>query len=238
MVLAHGGEGTRIHWWQQVAAFRRHFRCVTFDARGFGASPWGDVPASPHVQRDDLRGLLDHLGVDRAVLVGHSMGGQAVSTLAQEDPGRVRGLVMSATVFGFATAALGEWAAGMLEKIPAGFEVMDHLVTARFAERRPDLFYLYEALHRLNGRVRGPVGLQAYEGWRDQAVVDYRDFPVPTLFLVGTGDELQVPPLVRATAAAVGGSRLVEIQDAGHSIYAEQTEVYNRAILDFCAGLP
>ena len=41
LVFAHGGEGTRLHWWAQVAALQHRFRCVTYDARGFGQSTVG-----------------------------------------------------------------------------------------------------------------------------------------------------------------------------------------------------
>ena len=75
----------------------------------------------------------------------------------------------------------------------------------------------------------------AYESWRDQAVGDYRDFSVPTLFIVGTEDGLTLPWLMRATAEAVGGSTLVEIEGAGHSPYAEQTEIYNDVLERFLA---
>jgi pimeloyl-ACP methyl ester carboxylesterase len=233
LVFAHGGEGTRLHWWAQVAALRDHFRCVTYDARGFGQSTVGDVPDTDNLHRDDLVALLDHLSIDRAHLVGQSMGGLAVSGVAIATPSRVGRLVMSDTPFNFATNALAEWSVLMMEKITNGFDVLEHLFAPGFDQRRPDLFYLYRALSRLNPVRTGPRGLDAYEAWRDQQVVDYRDFPVPTLFIVGTEYELTLPWLMRATADAVGGSTFVEIEGAGHSPYAEQTDVYNRIVEDF-----
>jgi pimeloyl-ACP methyl ester carboxylesterase len=233
LVFAHGGEGTRLHWWAQVAALRERFRCVTYDARGFGQSSVGDVPASDNLHRDDLLALLDHLEIERAHLVGQSMGGLAVSGVAFSIPGRVDRLVMSDTPFNFATSALAEWSVSMIEKITNGFDVLEHLFAPGFDRRCPDLAYLYRALSRLNPVRDGPRGLEAYEAWRDQPVVDYRDFPVPTLFIVGTEDELTLPWLMRATAAAVGGSTLIEIDGAGHSPYAEQTAIYNDVLERF-----
>jgi len=66
IVFAHGGEGTRLHWWQQVAYFAARYRCVTFDARGFGSSPAGTAGPSENLMRDDLLAILDHLGPDMA----------------------------------------------------------------------------------------------------------------------------------------------------------------------------
>ena len=234
MVLAHGGEGTRIHWWQQVARLRNDFRCVVYDARGFGQSPAGRFPASANVYADDLVGLLDHLGVEQANLVGHSMGGLAVSGVGQQHPERARRLVMSDSPFNFATAALSEWSAQMLTKLADGFDVMAHLYSPGFAERAPDLAYVYQALNRLNPRLEGPTGVEVYQAWRDQPLGDYRGFEVQTLFIVGTEDELTLPPLMKATAEAVHDSKLVEIDGAGHSGYAERADLFNEAVLDFC----
>jgi pimeloyl-ACP methyl ester carboxylesterase len=233
LVFAHGGEGTRLHWWAQVAAFRHRFRCVTYDARGFGQSAAGTLPETDNLHRDDLLALLDHLAIERAHLIGQSMGGLAVSGVAISAPSRVDRLVMSDTPFNFATSALADWSVLMMDKITNGFDVLDHLFAPGFDERRPDLAYLYRALSRLNPVRTGPRGLEAYEAWRDQPVIDYRDFPVPTLFVVGTEDELTLPWLMRATADAVGGSTLVEIDGAGHSPYAEQTEIYNEVLSRF-----
>ena len=234
MVLAHGGEGTRIHWWQQVALFRNEFRCVVYDARGFGQSPMGRLPAGANVYADDLLGLLDHLGIVEANLVGHSMGGLAVSGVAQQHPHRVRRLVMSDSPFNFATPALSEWSAQMLTKLANGFDVMANLYSPGFAERAPNLAYVYQALNRLNPRLEGPTGVEVYEAWRDQPEGDYRNFAVPTLFIVGTEDQLTLPPLMQATSEAVHDSQLLQIDGAGHSGYAERADVFNEAVLDFC----
>jgi 3-oxoadipate enol-lactonase len=236
VVFAHGGEGTHLHWWAQVAALRDAYRCVTYDARGFGASPFGEVPDTDNVHRDDLLGLLDHLGIERAHLVGHSMGGLAVSGVAQRHPERVDRLVMSDTPFGFATAALSEWSALMIERITNGFEVLEHLYAPDFDERAPVHACLYRALGRLNPPRRGPKGIEVYEAWRDQAPVDHSAFPVPTLFIVGSEDELTFPWLIRATADAVGGSSFLQIEGAGHSGYAERPDVFNDAVRRFLAG--
>ena len=233
VVFAHGGEGTRLHWWAQVAALQHRFRCVTYDARGFGQSAFGQAPPSDNLHRDDLLALMDHLAIGRAHLVGQSMGGLAVSGVAIQAPDRVARLVMSDTPFNFATSALAEWSTLMIEKITNGFAVLDHLFAPDFDRRCPDLSYLYRALSRLNPVRDGPQGLEAYEAWRDQPVVDFSDFPVPSLFIVGTEDELTLPRLIRATAAAVGGSTLVEIEGAGHSPYAEQTPYYNEVLEGF-----
>ena len=63
LVLAHGAGGNHLSWWQQVPHFARRYRCVVFDHRAFGRSH--DVRDGPgrRAFAEDLRHLLDHLGI-------------------------------------------------------------------------------------------------------------------------------------------------------------------------------
>src|ERR1700747_3468869 len=75
LVLAHGAGGNHLRWWQQVPVLAQHFRRVSLDHRGFGSSH--DLLAGPGADSyvEDLRQLLDHLGIERTALVAQSMGG-------------------------------------------------------------------------------------------------------------------------------------------------------------------
>ncbi|MBI5289402.1 MAG: alpha/beta fold hydrolase, partial [Chloroflexi bacterium] len=66
LILAHGADGNALSWWQQVPVFARRYRVIVFDHRGFYRSP--DLPDGPNraAHCDDLRGLLDALGIERA----------------------------------------------------------------------------------------------------------------------------------------------------------------------------
>lgn len=93
LLLVHGWGSDSQEWtWHLTGLAERH-RVIAVDLRGHGNS---SVPAQGYAPRDmagDLLRLLDHLGIPRAIPVGHSMGAQVVSVLAVEHPGRVRALV-------------------------------------------------------------------------------------------------------------------------------------------------
>lgn len=239
LVFAHGGDGNHLCWWKQVAAFKGRYRCLTYDARGYGLSDTPEQAADAvHNAADDLLALLDHLGIDRATLVGHSMGGMAVSGVAQAQPDRVRALVMSDTPFGFQTAALSRWAIHMMDKIAKGFDVMENLFAPGYAEREPEMYGLYQAICRvrvseLPARPVDDRAFEPYRRMRDAAPVDYSAFPVPSLFIVGDQDQLTLPWLMHETAAAVRGARFVTIPGAGHSPFFEQSRLYNAALEAF-----
>jgi 3-oxoadipate enol-lactonase len=237
VVFAHGGASMHLHWWQQVAALRDRYRCVTYDARGFGLSGRDPSALGTSAHAADLLGLLDALAIDRATLVGQSMGGWAVSGVAQAHPERVAGLVMADTPFGFQTEALSRWAEDMIVKLGAGFDVVAACVAPSFATRRPDLAYLTMSMARLNPARTGPRGLDAYEEMRTRPPGDYRDVRVPTIFIVGDQDALTFPSLIEATAAAIPGARVATIAGAGHSPYFEQAEAFNAVLEAFLGEL-
>lgn len=233
LVFAHGGEGTHLHWWQQVAALSLRYRCVTYDARGFGRS--GTTPSAygTDSHRVDLLGLLDACGIDRAVLIGQSMGGHAVSGVALHHPERVLGVVMGDTPFGFATAALAAWSAQMIEKLANGFDVIANCVSPGFRNRRPDLAFLFDALGRANPPRTGPRGLDAYHQMMTQPAGNYSAFATPTCFVVGDEDALTPPWLIEATTCAIPGAVRYVVPGAGHSVYFERADVFNKIVTTF-----
>jgi pimeloyl-ACP methyl ester carboxylesterase len=237
LIFVHGGGSTHITWWRQVYALRDRYKCVTYDARGLGQSEGvEDAPSGGK----DLLALMDHLKIDKAYLNGHSAGGWAVSGVAQQHPERVHGLIMTDTPFGFFTSALSKWSAEMLAKFEKGFDIRDNSLASYQAQVDPKAYFLNQTLGRLNAGVRPGDPSQytkrfgaVYERMRDTKPGDYSKFPVPTLFTLGEVDALTLPWLIRATAKAVGGAKLVEIPRAGHGPPQEQSEIYNALLLEF-----
>lgn len=93
LLFVHGYTADSHDWSWQLPHFRSFHRVIAVDLRGHGAS---SVPADGYTTlglAQDLVGLLDHLGIDRVVAVGHSLGGSVVSALAVEYPGRVVAIV-------------------------------------------------------------------------------------------------------------------------------------------------
>ncbi len=231
LIFAHGGGDVCLTWWRQVGALKDRYRCLVYDARWHGRSSAGTMPADPdQVGWRDLLGLMDELKIDRAFLNGHSMGGGAVSGVAQNHPDRVRALVMTNCVFGFSTPALSKWAGEMIDKVPTGFNVLSATYAEDFPARDPQAFVLHQGLKHLNPPRPVPRDskdyLKAYERMRDQPAVDYAAFAVPTLFVLGEEDRLQVPWLVEATAKVVPGAQLKRIAGSGHSPHVERPEAY------------
>lgn len=235
LILVHGGGGNHLDWYRQVYELRNRFRCLTFDQRGLGRSTGAENYADADA---DVLALMDHLGIDRAHVNGHSGGGWAASKLAQAHPDRVRSLIMTSSHFGFQTAAMARWAGEMLQKLQSGFDIRQHMHGRHFAETQPELAFLHHAIRRASAHSAAAGGsgadyLDVYRAMQAAPPLDYPAFAVPSLFVVGTEDQLTVPSVVRGTAAAVGGSTLREIPGAGHYVQIEAAAAYNDVLREF-----
>ncbi len=235
-------------WDGQWEEFSRFFRVVRFDMRDYGKSDRAQGPLS---RRKDLEGLLDQLGIRRAVLVGCSMGGTIVLDFALEHPERVEGLVL-------------------VSADPGGFEMQGdpppNLLAMIAAMHQGDLEQVSELQLRLwiDGPFRQPeqvdpqvrqraavmnripvehgtfrIDTQPFDLLDPPAVTRLNQLRVPTLLVAGALDH---PELLRAAdlmEQGIPGARKVIIGGAGHVPNMEKPAEFNREVLGFLteAGL-
>lgn len=243
IVFCHGGGGSHMDWWRQAWFFRaKGYRCVVMDQRGCGLSG-GAQSGTPGAVADndvfykDTLAIMDRLGISKAHIVGHSMGGWNCSGVALNQPARAVSIVMAATTFGFVTEASQRWGAHMLQQLTSGVDMVTNSRTSpqqeRWRKAHPDLAFLREEIRGLFTPRVGVRGLDTYRRMAQEQPRDYSQFSVPSLFIAAADDPLQYPWLVKATAKAVHGAKLVHVPDAGHSVQWEAPEAVNDAMLSF-----
>jgi len=228
VVFAHGAGGNLLSWWQQIPFFSQRYQCVTFDHRGFGHSL--DEPEGPGSGAfvEDLAGLLDHLGVDKANLVAQSMGGRTMLGFAVAYPQRTSSLVMADTVGGMAVEEVTEAHRQWRETHQSSEGIGTSAISAGFRKRNPELANLYLQISSTNPP-RPQAGFQAPGPSAEQLA----QTKVPTLFVVGEDDELTPPHVIESAAKYVPGARVLRVPEAGHSVYFEQPQIFNFEILRF-----
>jgi 3-oxoadipate enol-lactonase len=230
IVFAHGAAGNHLVWFQQVPFFKKKYRCITFDHRGFHLSP--DQPKGPGVASfvDDLRALLDYLGVEKTAIVAQSMSGLTGFGFAIAHPQRVNALVMSGTVQGIPSARLSE-AVARYRKVHTPDKATDDNYATYFQERDPAHEFLYREITTLNtGYGKKQLGTTRPAQRPDS---DLANLMAPVLFIFGADDE-GIPNEVRQIAhSLIPGSRYVEVKGSGHSPYFERPEEFNRIVAGF-----
>lgn len=241
VLFIHAFPLNRTMWAPQVSALVERCRCVAPDLRGFGDS----TAAPPYTMTqyaDDIAGLLDQLRIEQTVLGGCSMGGYVAFEFWRRHRDRVRALVLVDTKAGAdddagrarrrdMIAVAEEQGATAIANLQ-----ISGIVGKTTRERQPDT---YDAVHRMiaQSRVEGIVGgLQAMMA-RPDSTVTLATINVPTLIVVGEEDALTPPKEARAMHAAIAGSTLEIIADAGHLSSLERPAAFNHVLTEFLSAL-
>jgi len=230
IVFAHGRGGNHLSWWRQLPFFSQRFRCITFDHRGFGSSI--DRPGGPGQDAfvDDLRGLLDHLGIERTHLVAQSMGGRTCLGFALAEAERVDRLVLADTTCGVSDPAL---LAAIAEAGAPPTDLIARVLGPTFRHTEPQLSFLYRQIEGLN-RIGNPPPTLVANGPK---AGELATLAAPTLLIVGTEDTIAKPSVVTLFASMLPRAQVAVIEDCGHSAYFEKPAVFNRLVSDFLEGM-
>jgi pimeloyl-ACP methyl ester carboxylesterase len=239
VVLLHAFPLSRQMWRPQVEALRSACRVIVPDLPGFGESPLGVDPPSVEVMADAVAGLLEVRGVwEPVVLVGLSMGGYVAFAFARKYPERLRKLILCDTRAEPDDDTARANRDRMIElasnnPVSAVLEQMlPKLLGPRTLAEDPAVVAEVKRI----AQAQRPEGLvAALKALRDRP--DSRptlaQLKVPVLFIVGRDDALTPVETTRSMAAAVPGSSVVVIEDAGHLPNLEHPGAFNDAALAF-----
>ncbi len=233
VLLTHGYSATGRMWDGQLRRFSDRFRMIGWDMRGHGETDSPEDPSlySADVTVADMRALLSHLGIARAVVGGLSLGGYMSLEFYRQYPEMVRALVICDSGPGYRNAdARAAWnaranaRAGDLET--RGLDVL----TAGSPEMREAIRH-HRSAQGLAHAARGMLAQQ------DSRVIDSLPaIRVPTLVIVGDRDEPFLAPC-RYMATKIAGARLELIAGAGHASNLDQPEAFDRALGSFLDSL-
>ena len=225
LVLVHGAGGSRLHW---PAELRRlpGATVYTLDLPGHGRSE-GDGYDVINDYANVVATFLQTAGIERAIFVGHSMGGAIAQTLALDLADRVAGLVL------VATGARLRVASAILEGIHSDFERSVELIT-RFAWS-PDAPPTLTQLGRQSLLETNPdVLLGDFMACNRFDVMErLGEIEVPTLIIVGSADQLTPVKYARFLVEHIPDARLVVIEDAGHMVMLELPTEVEKAVQEF-----
>jgi 3-oxoadipate enol-lactonase len=237
VVFLHAFPLNRTMWAPQTSALGAEWRCLTIDARGFGESS-ASAPLTIDRYADDVVAVLDHAGVDRATIVGLSMGGYVAFALWRRAATRVRAFVLADTR---ATADSPETIERRRELIALARSdgvraIADRqlvgLLGKTTRERRPEV----EATARTiaeSATVDGIVGALEALIARPDSTGTLATISVPTLFIAGEEDVITPAKDARAMHDAVLGSRLEILARAGHLSNLEAPAAFTAVVSEF-----
>ena len=232
LVCVHGAGSNGNTWHRQLAAFAGVHSPLALDFPGHGRSGGTESLKSIEAYRDCLGAFMDALHIRPCVLIGRSMGGAIAMAYALAQPRRVRAMVLVATAahFELPQAMLDTWKNVMLGRAPQPFTTEAFSPKTDFAVMR--------------------------EAWMEQVKTDPRvryfdlvacnhfditarlgELTIPTLIVAGRDDTFIPPRQSEVLHKGIKGSKLLVIEDAGHTVSNEKPDEFNAAVGDFIASL-
>ncbi len=246
IVFIHEFAGDCRSYENQLRYFSRSYRCIAYNARGY---PPSDVPEdlerySQDRARDDIRSVLDALQIDKAHVVGLSMGGFATLHFGFTYPQRARSLVIAGCGYGASPDKRAQFAAET-EGAAQRFETTDMAKAAETYALAPSRVQLLNkdprgfrefvnqlAQHSGKGSALTMRGVQKRRPSLFDLVDKIKTVSAPTLIMTGDEDFPCLEPalLLKRTIMT---SALVVLPNSGHAINLEEPELFNRHIADF-----
>jgi 3-oxoadipate enol-lactonase len=237
VILLHGGMLDCTMWDEPFGMLAKTHRVVRYDASAHGRSA---LPPEVYWDHADLRGLMDHLQIDRAVLVGLSMGGRVAIDMALEEPARVLGIVaVSSGLGGYRFESdfhmenrkklIAAWKSGDFDAVVEAFE----REWTDGPERTPEEVDP-KVRERVRVMARNTVG-SVMEGrlLQPPAIDRLAELEVPMLVVVGELDMPGIHEIADHLVQADPNAELVEIPGVAHMVPLEAPEAFDRVMLEF-----
>jgi 3-oxoadipate enol-lactonase len=242
LVLIHGGLVNSGLWDDQFEVFAGGYRTLRYDVRGYGQSK---PPTSYYSNYGDLRDLLDFLDIERAYVLGLSMGGEIGIDFTLTYPDRVAALIpVAAGLSGYQATTRS----AVRDELNAAYERGDKERAVELSlqvwtdgpHRAPDQVDP-DVRERLRAMTAHTFDLPDVEQWLQRleppAIDRLAEIHVPTLFVVGDQDVADIQKIGDLVVASVPGARRAVIPGTAHHLNMEQPVEFNRIVLSFLSSL-
>ncbi len=238
VLLVPGLGGVGSYWNPNIPAFARNYQVVVHDHRGTGQSSRSLIRYSVDQMTNDLLGVMDHLRIEKAHLVGHSTGGAIGQTLAALHPKRLISLVIYASwtkadpffrrVFEARRALLTKAGPAAYVRSTPVFLYPDWWINENVAvleEREKMVIPNFPAAEIMASRIDAVVDFDR--------TADLATIKTPTMVICAKDDILTPPYYSRELARMIPGAELVKLDRGGHCASETNTRAFDDAVLSF-----
>ncbi len=240
LVLLHGITDSGLCWRRLALALAEDYDIIMPDARGHGRADAPQTGYSPDHHADDVAGLVRALGLERVLVVGHSMGAMNAAVLAADYPDRVRGLVLEDPPWhmhppsaGYREQMVGEWRQRIMERQSSSVEA---LIAAQRVEspgwHEIEFADWAEAKQQTSPYVVGYIS-EARRSWRE--IAPWITCPTLLIHADNEAGAIVTPEVAAEAARLLPAGRVVHLGGAGHNIRREQFEAYLAVVAAFLA---
>jgi len=249
LVLIHGFSDNLTMWYNQVPEFSKKYKVLSYDVRGHGLAETPAGEYSMELFADDLYALLGALDIDKACILGYSMGGRIGLAFALKHPDMTAGLVFANSgVAGpdiqISPDELKEMEERRVQMItllktddiePIADAMAVFSLSPGFEETKPEIFRKYKAVKlKNNPRHYAPI-MEALMASMEEPP-DLSQLTCPALIIAGEEDGFMTLDVAKSMEAAIPNAT-VRVFPTGHASAIEVPEAFNQAVLDFMGKL-
>lgn len=243
LVFIHGFGVDRRMWDPQFAEFAEEYQVIRYDVRGFGQS---DLPVAEEFSHvEDLKGLLDALGLERVTLIGLSMGGIIAIDFALAYPERLEGLVLADSGLDGFVPHIDE------EQQKSFFAIVQATLRGDLAEAgelylNTKVFKLCLTQPAVKAKIKEMINDYSFWHYKNQpntvkaavpAIARLQEITVPVLTVLGVEDLPDFHEVADLFVEKMANARKVVIPDADHMSNMTNPTVFNAAVKEFLGGL-
>jgi pimeloyl-ACP methyl ester carboxylesterase len=242
LVFIMGLGDDHFRWFRILPLLSENNKVLTFDNRGVGKTDKPDIPYTMEMMSDDIAGLMDAVGIDRAHAFGISLGGMIAQNFALLHPDRIVSLMLGCTFCGGKHSVSNEGKGpGVLDPslietmLPEerAVEMLPALYSREFIENNQDFVDIQ--IEYAKNNPPDPVGYRRQLGAAGTHDTYDRlpEIKLPTLVIAGSADVLIPVENSRIIASRIPDSELVILEGMGHGFYTEANEETARILTDF-----
>ena len=243
LVMIQGFAGNHGAWFFQTPVFKNYYKVIVFDSRGIGKSGTSGEPYTIRTMADDVIGLMNHLNIDKAHILGLSLGGIVAQEIAISYPERVIKLILGSTIVGSEVKDVNPKmmdALGIREVSPdvdineVDFrKLMNFMVSAAFNKMLYRMVFVPLSKFSLRyvdaeGCLRQMASVAGYDTLDRLPLIK-----APTLVITGTGDRIVSPSVSDVIASKIPNARLVKVKGGSHAFFMEMRGRFNAEVLNF-----
>jgi pimeloyl-ACP methyl ester carboxylesterase len=235
IVLIHGGLVDRRMWDAQFKKFAEKYRVIRYDLRGFGKSQF---PTAPYSHVEDLYNLLKFLKIERAAVLGLSLGGTIAIDFALEHPEMVEALILAGSAIrGYKYVPVGDrsaifQAAGKKEVEKAvALWLADPVFST--AQNRPAAFASMRAMLTDNFKAWSSIPPELTKWPAYSSIERLAEIKAPALVLVGDRDNANILGIADILAAKIVRAQKIVYRETGHHLNLERPGKFNKNVLKF-----
>lgn len=238
LIFLHGFPFNKLMWENQLLELKTNYRCIAYDVRGHGESESSEVAFSIALFAEDLVAFMDALQIEKAVIVGLSMGGYIAMNAIQKHSNRFAGLVLCDTQCMADTIEGKEKrkkTIGFIERngleVYAEESLKNLFAPASFETNQQAVSFIHDTI--LNTLARTICRTLQALADRNETCTSLPQINFPVLILVGAEDKITSPDTARKMQGLISGSELVIVPKAGHLSNLENPTCFNLSLKEF-----